>query len=536
MNLTPPSKKPIAESTPEPAQKVKVRDRIIVKNPLGPDSVYMKRFWDSFDAAGNANIFGDWAGDDMNSIDSKVERALSIIRSRSREAALNNPYVFKYLRILESNVVGPKGIRLKMNVVNRDGTSMETANEHIENDWHRFCKTVTVNGMSMVDLQRYIIKTVARDGEVFLIKVNSGPFNVQYKIRESDWCPHRYNQTLERDKKYIRNGIEYDMYGLPVAYYFSKINPKDFKLLPSGAEQTNTVRYEASEVIHLMRPDYSYQGRGYPWSHAALTTIYQHKEYTFTEQVAARVAAAKMAFILKGPDSDGLEGTLDEEGIGPTVDSPHQATREVSPGTIEELANGDTVQVFDPKHPMTTFEQFQRAILQTVASGLDVSYATLTSDYSMSNFSSARVALLEERDAMRILQDWMIEHLLNPIFEKFLENNLLFRLGETPYPIEQYEKFNRPVWMPRTWQWVDPQKEMTAIEKEINLHLRSRSDVMRQLGRDPEQQMREIAREMEMMRQLGITPEQVDSAIQQQVVEPEPEEGEDDTDNDDTDN
>jgi capsid protein len=58
----------------------------------------------------------------------------------------------------------------------------------------------------------------------------------------------------------------------------------------------------------------------------------------------------------------------------------------------------------------------------------------------------------------------------------------------------------------RRWSWVDPQKDATAQQMAIASDIKSRSQIIRELGDDPETVWREIQREREFMKTLGITP------------------------------
>lgn len=58
----------------------------------------------------------------------------------------------------------------------------------------------------------------------------------------------------------------------------------------------------------------------------------------------------------------------------------------------------------------------------------------------------------------------------------------------------------------RRWAWVDPQKDGNANKLAIDNRLKSRSQIMRESGDDPESVWREIQREEQIMEQLGIQP------------------------------
>ena len=66
-------------------------------------------------------------------------------------------------------------------------------------------------------------------------------------------------------------------------------------------------------------------------------------------------------------------------------------------------------QQFDPSHPSTAFDPFTKS--RSIASGLNISYHSLSNDLTS----------VEDRAAYQIAQQLMIDHMIEPIFKKWLE-------------------------------------------------------------------------------------------------------------------
>jgi capsid protein len=111
---------------------------------------------------------------------------------------------------------------------------------------------------------------------------------------------------------------------------------------------------------------------------------------------------------------------------------------------------------------------------------------------------------LDERETFKEIQQWLIESFLTPVFEQWLSNVLAFQLEGIRLPISKFDQFNAPVWRPRVWQWVDPAKDMAAIQMQLEQNLRSRTEVCQSLGRDYVDVIQEIAAENELARSLGV--------------------------------
>ena len=112
------------------------------------------------------------------------------------------------------------------------------------------------------------------------------------------------------------------------------------------------------------------------------------------------------------------------------------------------------------KYPNGQFGVFVKACLRSVASGLGVSYNSLSGDLEGVNYSSIRAGLLEEREELKGVQRFVIEHVVDPIFREGLSYALLSE--GLDLPAAKLDKFEMVEWKPRRWQWVDPLKDTQA--------------------------------------------------------------------------
>ena len=74
-------------------------------------------------------------------------------------------------------------------------------------------------------------------------------------------------------------------------------------------------------------------------------------------------------------------------------------------GSFGVLPPGYKFESWDPDYPHQNYENFVKARLRSIASGLGIAYHTLANDLSDVNFSSARAGTLEERDNWIVLQN-----------------------------------------------------------------------------------------------------------------------------------
>lgn len=385
--------------------------------------------------------------------DTELRVALAIARARARELERNNDYAKKFLQMCETNVVGRNGITLQNKAHDPNGKLDRVANNTIEWEWYRWGKkgNCTVDGrLSFLGLQKLFIRTCARDGEFLARKIRgfNNPWKFALQILEADVLNEQLNADAASGKNKIRMGIEYDNWDRPVAYHLRKKHPGE------SAMSTEYIRVPASEIIHCYIPERSTQGRGVPWMHTAARRLNMIGEYEYAEVVAARLGASKMGFFEK-TDPTGLG-----QYVGDETDSAGNPISNAEPGIFETLPAGYKFSSFMPDHPTAQYGAFIKGSLRGVSSGLGVSYNSLANDLEGVNYSSMRVGALDERDNWKQLQQWMIEDFMDVVYEAWLEMLLLTTRTNLPYT--KFEKFNAPDWRGRTFDWVDPEKDIAA--------------------------------------------------------------------------
>lgn len=439
-------------------------------------------------------LTSDWRPGSLSS-DGELRMALKTLRNRSRDLAINNDYVRKYLNMVITNVVGPKGITLQARCANPQSAAATLASKEIEDAWKEWGQkgVCTRSGMySWHELQCLVIQSAVRDGEI-LVRKYSGPsagneFKFAVEPFEADYLDETYN-LYPVNGRTISMGVEIDDHRRPLAYHLLKGHPGNL-FYGYGRER---IRVPAGEVVHLYRSDRSEQSRGVPWAHTAMGTLKMLGAYEEAELVAARAAASKMGF-LQTPTGEDYEGSDRDENTKEPIS-------EFEPGIIEQLPSGMEFQSFNPDYPSGNYAPFKKALIQKVASGLNVAYSSLASDLEKVNYSSIRAGVLEERNNWRVVQNWMIESFYQPVFDEWLFQSML--AGKVSY--SSWTQFQSAYWQPRGWDWVDPLKDEKANVEAINNGLRTRREIIAERGEDIDEVFRQLAREKVLAESLGLT-------------------------------
>src|SRR5690606_12986842 len=137
-------------------------------------------------------------------------------------------------------------------------------------------------------------------------------------------------------------------------------------------------------------------------------------------------------------------------GLNSIADAKDSATgalqMNAEPGEFVELPVGYELQSWDPEYPHANFESFLQACLRGLSTGLDVATHNLSGDMTDVNYSSARIAELAEREVWTILQSWLIDSLVMPIYADWLaaaltRGDITFETSGNALPMDRFNKF-----------------------------------------------------------------------------------------------
>lgn len=450
----------------------------------------------SFDAAAVDHLTASFTGEHV-SLNEDLERTLRRMRGRSRQLYKNNDYVKKFMRMVMNAVVGPNGFSLSVPCLRNDGTTIDEADkalcEKVFAKWAKRGVCDVTGRLSLIQLERLLMLIVARDGEAIVRRVRDRSINAfGYAVQVID--PVLLDESYRADfpdGRRIRMGVEVNAWGKPIAYHFLQ----DVESAWAGRR----IRVPAEEVWHFFIQEEPTQLRGVPWIHSAMRRLNDLGGYEQAAVIAARVGASNMGFYIPPDGSkDDASGLADEALQVQDADGNDtiELVRDATPGTFEKLPPGYDFKKFDPDYPHQNFDAFVKAMLRGVASGIGADYNTLANDLEGVNFSSIRSGKLETQDEWLCIQGWFRECFLEPLFPEWLDS--AFVSGQlAPLPVSKYDKYNVATWQGRRWPWVDPYKDMQAIELELKNALTSPSDVMRERGRDPETVWRQLEKDLE---------------------------------------
>lgn len=452
-------------------------------------------------SARSSRLTGGW-GAQSGSADTELSSSLPQLRDRSRALVRDAAYAKRASQIVKNNVVGT-GIGMQAQVMTTRGELSARINDAIEREWREWCRATnchTGGAFHFSDFERSCMGQIFEAGEVFIRKHyrKFGESRVPLALEMIEGeriADDQFRSAVVSEGREVRMGVEVDQFGRAIAYWIRERHPGEI-----GAHSaTRFVRVPAEEIIHLRVVDRWPQTRGEPWMHASARKLNDMDGYTEAEIIAARGAASYMGFI-KTDDPASPIGEVQDDG---------SEEYELSPGTIPKLAPGESFEGYAPNRPNSALDPFLRYMLREYAAGVSVSYESVSRDYSQSNYSSSRLALLDDRDLWRVLQQWFIRAFRETLHREWLQQAILAgaipEIGIQAYGANR-ATYEAVLFKPRGWSWVDPTKEVDAYEKAVRCGFTTVSRVIAATadGLDLEDIIAERQRELKLMREAGL--------------------------------
>lgn len=248
---------------------------------------------------------------------------------------------------------------------------------------------------------------------------------------------------------------------------------------------TSAVRIPACDMLHVFDVLFPGQVRGLSWLAPVLLKMRDRDEASDALLMQTKVASLITGYV---QDADGSFGGFDDQEDGEALNVA------LEPGAMRILPPGANVTFSEPGKGITQSVDFLRAQDREIAAGVGLTFEALTGDLTQTNYSSARVGLLEFRRSAEMKQRHLVEGmLLRPLWDRWIDIKAL--AGTSGFPALPDDAFRAVRFVPPGWQWVDPRNEVEADVTAITAGLKSREEVVAGRGRDIDQLNAEIARD-----------------------------------------
>lgn len=414
----------------------------------------------------------------------------AILRNEARDLCRNNPHASKAVLVMENHVVG-KGL-----IPEFTSARSKTAPRIAQELYQRWADDPTPDGqMTHVAVQRQIIGAVFRDGEVlrrWSIDEARGPVCQVLEIDHLDTS----KDEVARDGsgRVIIQGIEFDAAGRRVAYWIFPAHPGEVGRygLSLGSE-----RVDARWVDHIFRADRPGAVRGVTAFAPVMLALRDLGELIESTLIRKKVEGM-LAAIIETPEAGALGPRLGQK-TAIDFEEPEARTETLRPGMIKALRPGEKLSSFSPQSSGDAHE-FSKLILHSISAGLTIPYHLLTNDVREANYSSIRAGML---DFWTLLDSWQADTLIPqeacPVWRRLVAfekvKNPSARAGLDSVACE---------WIAPARQFIDPLKDISATEKEVEAGFSSMPRALKARGRNWKDELSAQAEyEAERARLLG---------------------------------
>lgn len=350
--------------------------------------------------------------------------------------------------------------------------------------WERYCDYDGV--LDLYGLQELVARTLKVDGEVFVVlraEANASGVPLQLQVLDADML----DTTLALANSRIRDGIEYDAQGRPLAYHFRRSRE-----LGTYGDAT---RVEARQVIHLYRRKRPGQRRGRSDFEPVLDVLEDVDGYIEAEGVRKKIAACFVGFrSISEEFDDPTVGPIDDEGLDP--DEP--PVESFYPGMIINGRPGETMTFGQPTADQGVGEYLRWGGLRMAAGG-ETTYEHATGDLSKVNYSSYRAGNMEfERCVGRAQWLSFLPQFLVRVGDEWILAASVAGLvtSTTAKPTIK--------WTPPPFGSIDRAKDVKADVMEVAAGFRSRREAVAARGLDLDDLSDEIAADDAMLKGKGL--------------------------------
>lgn len=427
-----------------------------------------------------------------NHFELQVSGDRDMLRARARWLSANNPICKSIDRSIIKNCIG-SGISLQSRINKDEVKNAENLNKQIEILWNEFTKKQNFDitkRISFRKFQKMLLKAKLVDGEslVNCVWTNDKKFPLKFQLVEVDQLDNTKNSfgfTTNKNNNTVFSGVEVDENGAPIAYH-----------LKTEINSISSKRFDSKNIIHFYDSERATQYRGITDYAQTINNLKDFQAYNDSEIIKNRILASFATFIKTsnvGGNIFGDKQTGQKQGSRDPI-------KEITAGMIKYLRPGEEVQNIQSNQLGNSYNDFIKNTIRIIAAGRDISYELAIRDYSQVNFSSARASLIQDNKRFDDEQTLLAEDALNPMFEMFMDSVVLS--GALKVPNDYWtnkDKYIKAVWIMPTREWVDPLKDIRAIEYEIKLGLNSRTRAAAGKGRNYEDILDEQINEEKMI-------------------------------------
>jgi lambda family phage portal protein len=181
---------------------------------------------------------------------------------------------------------------------------------------------------------------------------------------------------------------------------------------------------------------------------------------------------------------------------------------QINGARIPTLAPGEDIKAVSVARPNAAFSPFTHEMLRGLAAVLGISAEQVTWDYSQTNYSSARAAIVESEKTYNRRCAEFNSNVATPVYAAWLEEAMdrkqLPLPSGAPRFIEARNAYARCRWLGPAKGWVDPVAERSGAILGLDAGFSTLEQECAEQGLDWEENLEQRARERQRMDELGL--------------------------------
>lgn len=444
---------------------------------------------------------------------------LATLQSRARDLSRNNGVAAGSLQTLQDNVAGT-GLRLAASPDFRAlGQTAEWAEEwsaKVESLWKAWAESTAPDAareLNFAAMTQLVFRSGVENGEALALPLwlprPDTPFKTTIQLVESDRLSTPYDRNWIGSN--IVGGIEKDpLTGQPLAYYIrnqpiynESLWVVNWMLGFSWERVEAQTSFGRKRVLHMHQKDRIGQSRGRPVLTPIIEQFRMLDSYQRTELQSAIVNALVAGVIETPVDTNTLVDMMGGDANAYLAMKNEYPVR-LEGGTVMPLYPGDKFQPFIPARPAGQFPAFVEAISRQIGAAMGLPYELALKDFSKTNYSSARAALLEAWRFFNGRRKWLADTWARPVYELWLEEAVDMGLVEAPDFYENKQLYTRSKWIGSGRGYIDPTKEAEAAQLRMEISISTLEQECAEQGLDWNEVLEQRRMEIDRMNQLGL--------------------------------
>lgn len=395
---------------------------------------------------------------------------LPLLRAESQRLDRDNGLYAGLLNRALDNILG-EGFTLQAQ------TGNQRLNRQIEELWAEWGQAPEVRGMDdWPEVERLAMRHLLADGDISALKLDDGLI----QLIEADRIAYK---STSRGGNRVEGGIELDRLGRPLFFHVANYDN-------NGQVHAETKPYGVEHVVYVANRTRISHTRGIPCMVNNFPMIHRINDVCDSEAIAWQLLSRLSLAIYR---RDAADIAYQTSTADPNASGQDLAVRvhDIGDAMIFHAEPGEEIKGIERTIPGANFPESIRMFLRLLGLPLGFPLELVLLDWSNTNYSSARAALLQAYRMFRYWQRKIGARFHAPIYRWKLQQWIA--AGLLPDRPSTYKHD----WIAPPFPWVDPLKEAQAEGEQMDRGFGLYYSVLKGRNLDPEDFLEARAAEIE---------------------------------------